>query len=176
MLSSFISKLIVVRQFSLLENEFKILGENFYLQPIKSLVAFQDKVEEKFGKKGLDLIYETSKESFVEFAKEMKKFAESEEKFFDVLLKLISHFGFGNLEIVEIDKKGRRALVEVKNNPFAKEYIKKFGFQKKCVDHLLAGIIAGYFSEFFKEKVKCEEKGCIAKKNLSCKFLVEKAK
>lgn len=174
MLSNFISRLLLIRQFSIIEGEFKILEKNFYFQPIKSLVIFQNKIEKKFNQKGLELIYDSSKEGFIELIKEMKKFAESKERFFDVLLKLITHFGFGNLEMIEINKDKKEAIVEVKNSHFAKEYIKTFGFQKKCVDYFLAGIIAGYFSEFFESKVKCREESCIAKKNLSCKFVVKK--
>jgi predicted hydrocarbon binding protein len=172
MLSSFISKLLLLRQFSLLEEEFKILEKNFYIQPLKQLIILQRKIEEKFGKKGLKLIYETSKQSFFELSKDIGKFAGSKEKFFEALLSLMRHFGFGNVKVVEI-KKNFEAVVQVKHNPFAKEYIKLFGFQKESVDYLLAGMIAGYFSKFFKKDVNCIEKNCIAKGELYCDFIVK---
>ncbi|MEM5852754.1 MAG: 4-vinyl reductase [Candidatus Aenigmatarchaeota archaeon] len=173
MLSSFISRLLLIRQFSILNGEFKILEKNFYFQPIKSLAIFQEKLWKKSRRVGLELIYETSKEGFVDFIRDIKRFAESREKFFNVLLNLVTHFGFGNLEIIEVNEKEKKAVVEVKNNPFAKEYVKIFGAQKKCVDYMLAGIIAAYFSEFFEKNVECEEESCIAKRNLVCKFIVK---
>jgi predicted hydrocarbon binding protein len=171
MFSTFISRLILLRQFSILEDGFKILGENFYFQPMNQLSIFQKKVEEKFGQKGLTLIYETSKQSFFEFIKKVEKFADNRKKFFDVLLNLIRQFGFGNIEVVEI--KEFQAIVQVKNNPFAREYVKLFGFQKKGVDYLLAGILAGYFSKIFDKNVECKEKTCIAKGEAYCNFIVK---
>jgi predicted hydrocarbon binding protein len=176
MFSTFISRLILLRQFSILEDGFKILGENFYFQPMNQLLIFQKKVEEKFGKKGLALIYETNKQSFLEFIKEVEKFADKKEKFLEVMFNFISNFGFGSLKIVEIKEKELKVIVEAKNNIFAKEYVKKFGFQKSGVDYFLAGILAGYFSKFFDRNIECVEENCIAKKDSSCRFLVKKAK
>ena len=171
MFSTFISRLILLRQFSILEDGFKILGENFYFQPLKQLIILQKKIEEEFGRKGLTLIYETSKQSFFELSKYMSKFAGRKEKFFEVLLNLVRHFGFGDIEIVEI-KEQFQAIVQIEHNPFAKEYAKKFGFQNKTVDYLLAGIIAGYFSIFFDKDVNCTEKSCIAKGEAYCNFII----
>jgi len=176
MFSPFISKLLLVRQFSVLENEIKILGKNFYLQPIQQLVIFQRSVEKKFGKKGLDLIYESGMESFFRMSKDMEKFSESKNKFHEAMVNIIKHFGFGNLEIVEIKQEELRAKIIVKNNPFAKEYVKLFGYQKNCLDYMLSGIIAGHFSNFFGKKVKCKEDSCIGRKNPMCEFTVSKLK
>lgn len=176
MFSTFISRLILLRQFSILEEGFKILEENFYFQPLNQLLIFQNNVRKKFGKKGLDLIYETNKESFLDFIKEVERFADKKEKFLEVIFNFISHLGFGSLKILEINEKELKAIVEIKNNNFAKLYVKKFGFQKECVDYFLAGILAGYFSKFFDKNVDCKEESCIAKKDQSCRFIIKKAK
>jgi predicted hydrocarbon binding protein len=106
-------------------------------------------------------------------SKDMEKFSESREKFFEVLTELVRHFGFGNIQIVEVKEKESKAAVQVKDNPFAKEYVKLFGFQKEVVDYSLAGIIAGYFSKFFDKDVDCKEEICIAKKFPICRFVVK---
>ncbi|MEM5772703.1 MAG: 4-vinyl reductase [Candidatus Aenigmatarchaeota archaeon] len=176
MFSTFISRLILLRQFSILENEFKILGTNFYFQPINQLLIFQKKLGKNFGKKGINLIYETGKQSFIELIKDIEKFADKREKFFEVIFNFINHLGFGSLKILEINEKELKAIVEIKNNNFANLYVKKFGFQKECVDYFLAGILAGYFSKFFDKNVDCKEESCIAKKDQSCRFIIKKAK
>ena len=176
MFSPFISRLLLLRQFSILENEIKILGKNFYLQPIEQLVIFQRNIEKKFGKKGLDLIYESGRESFFKMSKDMEKFSESRNRFHEAMINMIKHFGFGNLEIVEIKQEELRAKIIVRDNPFAKEYVKSFGYQKNCLDHMLSGIIAGYFSNLFRKEVKCKEDSCIGKENLMCEFTVSKLK
>lgn len=167
---------MLLRQFSLLENEIKILGKNFYLQPIQQLVIFQKNIEKKFGKKGLDLIYESGRESFFQMSKDMEKFSESRDRFHEAMINIIKHFGFGNLEILEIKQEELKAKIIVKDNPFAKEYVKLFGYQKNCLDYMLSGIIAGYFSNFFRKNVKCREDTCIGKKDLMCEFIVSKLK
>ena len=157
-----------------MENEIKILGKDFYLQPLQQLATLQKNLDDKFGKKGLDLLYETGKESFFKLSRDMEKFYDNKEKFYQVLSSLISNFGFGEIEIIEIKQKELKAKVKVKTNPFAKEYIKLFGFQKKAIDYLLSGIIAGYFSKFFEKNVECKEESCIGKRNQICEFVVGK--
>jgi len=172
MISDFIRNLLYLRQFYLLEKEFRIFGKNFYIQPMKQLAFFQRNLEKKFGKKALNEIYEASKQSFFEICKDWKKFSTNKKTFLDAVLKLIQHFGFGEIEIVEIKEKENRASLQLKANHFAKEYLKLFGKQKSCVDYLLAGILAGFFSEYFEKEVECEEKNCIAKGETFCSFLV----
>ncbi len=139
---------------------------------MKQLAFFQRNLEKKFGKKALNEIYEASKQSFFEICKDWKKFSTNKKTFLDAVLKLIQHFGFGEIEIVEIKEKENRASLQLKANHFAKEYLKLFGKQKSCVDYLLAGILAGFFSEYFEKEVECEEKNCIAKGETFCSFLV----
>lgn len=172
MLSAFISKLLLARQLALTEREFKILERNFYLQPMKQFSLLQKNFEKKFGKKILKEIYNSSKQSFYEICKDMRKFSASEKAFFDAILNLINHFGFGEIEIVEMNEKEFRVIIQMKSN-FAKEYIKEFGKQKSCVDYLLSGILAGFFSEYFNKDVECDEKNCIAKGNAFCNFVIK---
>ncbi|MEM5790785.1 MAG: V4R domain-containing protein [Candidatus Aenigmatarchaeota archaeon] len=170
MFSKFISKLLLARQLILTEKEFKILEKNFYLQPMRQFLLLQKNFEKRFGKNGLEEIYNSSKQSFYEICKDMRKFSASDKTFFDAILSLINHFGFGEVEIVEM--KEARVLIQVKSN-FAKEYVKEFGRQKACVDYLLSGILAGFFSEYFKKDFDCEEKNCIAKGNAFCNFIIK---
>jgi len=171
MLSVFISKLLLARQFTLSEKEFKIFNKGFYLQPLKQLAFLQKKLEEKFGEKGFQMLYETGKESFFEMSKELE--SPPRAAFLNALLSLLQHLGFGKIEIIEIKDEKQEARVKVKDNPYAKEYLKMFGVQKTPVDHLLAGVIAGYFSIYFNKDVDCTEESCIGKGNLICEFLVK---
>lgn len=172
MLSTFISKLLLARQFTLTDKEFKIFDKGFYLQPLKQLAFLQKKLEKKFGQEGLNCLYEVSKQSFFEMSKDLEKFSQTRNVFLNVLSVFIQHLGFGKVEIVEVKNEEYKAKVKVKDNPFAKEYIKLFKIQKKSIDYLLAGIIAGYFSTYFQKEVSCKEERCMGKGNLACEFTI----
>jgi len=123
------------------------------------------------GKKD-NILYQSAKEDFFKISREMKKYAASKEIFLKYLLTLISHAGFGNVEIVNM--KETSATLQVKSNKFAETYRKKFGKQKKSVDLILAGMLAGFFSVYFDASVDCREEECIAQGKNFCTFILEK--
>jgi hypothetical protein len=151
MLSSFIAKLLLARQFSINEREIRILGRGFYLQPLRQLAVLQHSLLERFGEDGLRIIYEAGKASFMELSKEMERFSADRSKFLEVIMNFIKHFGLGDAQLIKMDEKGCKARVEARENPFAKEYLKLFGVQRRCIDSLLAGVLSGFFSVFFKK-------------------------
>jgi predicted hydrocarbon binding protein len=173
MLSPFISRLLLVRQFSIAEKEMKMLDENFYMQPMQHLVRMQAEMEKKFGRKGLDMIYEVAKDSFIGLSNDLEKFSENRGKYFDVLANVIKNMGFGEIEIVQVTPEQHKAIVQLKYNPFAKEYVKRNGFQKHTVDYHVAGMISGYFTKFFGTEADCKEDACIAMGKPACKFTVK---
>jgi predicted hydrocarbon binding protein len=172
MLSPFISRLLLVRQFSIIEKEMKVLDENFYMQPMQHMVRMQVETKKRFGQKGLDLIYDVAKESFLGLSSDLEKFSENRGKFFDVLANVIKNMGFGEIEIVQVRPEQHVAIVQLKYNPFAKEYVKRFGFQKQNLDYHVAGMIAGYFTKFFGTEVECKEDSCMGRGQPTCKFTV----
>lgn len=168
MLSSFISKLLLGRQLDWTEEEVKIFGKDFCIQPLEILVSVQKKLKDK---KKANILYKSAKESFFQFSKEMGKHAATKDLFMKYLLALISHFGFGRLKVIEL--KENSAKLQVEKNRFAEMYREKFGTQKEPVDILLAGMIAGFFSAYFGKDVDCKEKLCIAQKKNVCSFFVQ---
>jgi len=173
MLSIFLRKLLLARQATLDEGEITILTKNFYMQPLFQLVVLQEKLRKDLGKKGLKLIYEVGKSGFSDLLERIEKFSSKKEEFQSLWLNVLKLCGIGNLEIIEIDKQNFEAMLQTNKNPFALEYLKKYGKQKECVDHLTAGIIAEFFSRFFGKEVECEEKSCIARGNAYCNFVVK---
>jgi len=169
MLSPFLSKLLLGRQLEWSEKGLKILGKDFFVQPLEFLAMLQKELEKIKKEK---ILYQYAKQDFFKISREMKKYAASKEIFLKYLLALISHAGFGNVEIVSM--KEASATLQVKNNKFAETYMKKFGKQKKSVDLILAGMLAGFFSVYFDTSVDCREEGCIAQGKNFCTFLLEK--
>jgi predicted hydrocarbon binding protein len=157
---------------SLCEKEVKIFGKNFYLQPLDQLALLQKKLEESFGKKGLELLYESTKQGFFETSKGLEGLSEVKSEFLTELHNLVKHLGFGNVKIVEVNDKECKALVKVEENPFPEEYVDAFGIKKEPVDHLLAGIIAGYFCKYFERNVDCREVSCKVEGKQYCEFVV----
>lgn len=175
MLSSFITKLLLTRQFSMSEKEVKLLGKNFYLQPLSQLVLLQEKLQEKFGEEGAKLIYEAGKASLLEMGRELQKFSSRKYELLEVMVSFLRHFGLGDIQLLRMDERECRVEIEIKENPFVKEYLKLFGVQPKCVDLLLAGMLSGFFSVFFKRGVECKEKSCMGRGNPVCMFVIKPA-
>jgi predicted hydrocarbon binding protein len=167
MISGFISKLLFGRELEWSEKEIKIFGKDFCLQPVDILLSVQKKLKDK---KKSRILYESAKENFFHFSKEMSKYGDK-ELFMRYMLTLISHLGFGTLKVVDL--KESSAKVQVEKNRFAEMYRKKFGTQKEPVDLLLAGMIAGFFSAYFGKDVDCKEKFCAAQGKNVCSFFVQ---
>jgi predicted hydrocarbon binding protein len=176
MISTFIRKLLRFEEstafkglaLSICEKEVKIFGKNFYLQPLEQLAFLQKKLEEKLGKEGLELLYQTAKEGFSNLAKELEGLSDVRSEYLIELQNLVKHLGFGNVKVIEVNDRECKGLVRVEENPFP-DLVETKG----CVDYLLAGIIAGYFCKYFEKNVECKEVACKAEGKRYCEFIIQ---
>jgi predicted hydrocarbon binding protein len=172
-MSTFLRKLLLARQASFEEGEIKILEKHFYMQPIFDFLAFQHDSKKKFGNKILKMMYENGKSTAKDIVAHFEKLGIKKSQLIKVWIDWINMYGIAQLEIVSIDEKKFRVKVKSNKSSFAREYVRRFGIQKKPVDYVLAGAIAGFFSKYFGKKVECKEVNCIAKGETSCQFVVK---
>lgn len=82
----------------------------------------------------------------------------------------ISYSGWGKLQTMDLDFKKKRAIIHLRDNPFAVNH------SKKPIDHVMRGILAGFFSGLFNEEMDCVETKCCSCGKENCEFILKKAK
>jgi len=163
MMSAFLSKLLTTRQASFTEEEIEIFDLNFTMQPLLSLVKFQNETKDgvRMGKLGYFI-----SESIVSHFK--KRFAIEEKKMTSLWTNLFNISGLGKVDVVDITKE--RTILKLEKNNFAELYKREYGIQKQPVCHLLTGIFKNFIEKTAEKKVKCKEISCIAMGNRVCTF------
>ncbi|MFC2143227.1 V4R domain-containing protein [Candidatus Aenigmatarchaeota archaeon] len=169
MLSGFLKKLLLSRQASLIEGEIKLLGHPFYLQPLSELIFLHYDMKKKFGKKGVEVLYDSGKKSSKDFFNKIQRFTVKKSDKIKLFINLLNLYGFGEINVIS-HVNNKKATLEVGNNVFAKNYAAKYGKQKDPVDHLLAGLLSGFFEELWKKKTTGKEIICIASSKTKCRF------
>jgi predicted hydrocarbon binding protein len=86
------------------------------------------------------------------------------------LAEFFSSWGWGDFEVVHLDKLNRRAIVVVEQNPVGKALL---GKSSAAVDHVLRGLLAGTFSYIFKDRIDCVEHQCMAQNAKNCEFILK---
>jgi predicted hydrocarbon binding protein len=165
MISPFFKKLLFSRTVDVGNGEFKIFNKNFFLGPVMAFVKLREELK---SKNSLDVLYkfgEDISKSIFEYSKKMGTEKDECMKFW---LNMINLSGFGDMEIIEISNDKCSVVVNCKNSPIASEYV-RLG-KKENADEILAGMIGGFFTEFFGKRVCCQEVSCIAKGNRYCQF------
>ncbi|MCX6799450.1 MAG: 4-vinyl reductase [Candidatus Diapherotrites archaeon] len=79
--------------------------------------------------------------------------------------------GWGTIKNVDLDMQGRKAIVQVLNNPLTAQLRGKV---KTASDHILRGILAGIFTKVFAENVECVETHCVALGGEDCEFIIKR--
>jgi len=163
MMSAFLSKLLTTRQASFTEEEIEIFDLNFTMQPLLSLVKFQNETKDgvRMGKLGYFI-----SESIVSHFK--KRFAIEEKKMTSLWTNLFNISGLGKVDVVDVTKE--RTILKLEKNNFAELYKREYGIQKQPVCHLLTGIFKNFIEKTAEKKVKCKEISCIAMGNRVCTF------
>lgn len=169
MLSSFLKRLLLARQADF-GPEIKILDLNYSLAPLIERVSLQNALRKKFGKKGMQIIYDSGKQFSISIVKQLKdKFGLSGEELGKIYLSLIQTCGFGDIKVIELKK--AKGIFHV-NSLVAKEYLAQ-GIQKEPVDWHLAGMLSGFIQAATGKKVSCKETACIAQGKKICEFIVK---
>ncbi len=168
MISPFFKKLLLSRMIDIGNGEFKIFHKNYFLGSVEALILLREELK----KKGmLDILYKFGENISKEIFNYFKKIGGEKEESVKFWLNMITMAGIGDIELVEFDTESGEVLVNCSNSPIASYYVKEK--KKEKVDELLAGIIGGFFSEYFGKKVKCEEVSCIADGKRICQFRIK---
>jgi hypothetical protein len=165
MVSPFLKKLMFARQFDIDEGRIMVLGEQQIMLPANLLLELQEidpKRTYEFTKKQTAMLIEHY------FNKIGGSFIRSDA----VVCDIFNNFGLGKMEILE--STDAITIIKITDSTIAKDYVKKNNeFTDKVVCHVTSGVLAGMFSYLKKKDLNSEEKECHAKRDASCKFILQ---
>jgi len=169
MLNAFLDKFIYTSTLKYVHNNFYLAEVPFTIVPTDLLVGVCADQNPDFDR----LLYYDVKNSTLK--RLIKQFDVQFGMQGDGSLKLLEDFfvasGWGSIEVENIDPKEKRAIIKVTNSPISTSLKGKVEFP---VDHMLRGVFAGMFSNYFKTPVECVETKCFAMNDPQCEFVIKK--
>lgn len=167
MLNQFLDKYIFTNTLTYKQNNFSLVNIPFLIFPVDLLVEL---VNEKDFEKRKELYYKVKSSSTKNFMPKFDELKIDGKKQLDFVKTLFIASGWGNINLVDLDEEGKKAIVVIENSPFAKELKGKTDF---AVDMITRGILASLFSDFFKTDVDCVESECMAISGEHCKLIIK---
>lgn len=166
MLSPLLKKLIFARQFSVDNGEIQIIQlRNMLISP-DLILQLQEAdsprlytISKKVMKKDLDFL--------------RGKISLEGQGNIQRLEELYELFGFGDIKVIDLDRKKKRGVVNIHNSPIARSYLLSRKASKEPTCNFIAGKIAGMFCFIFKKDVDAKEIKCLSKGDDFCQFIVK---
>ena len=187
MLSSFLQKLLFVKQFSLGDGNIDILGTRHIMLAADALLGLQETDETKTYDFVKDSVFKNMTE-FVEHAKvykalkdiamldviKLSKKVGGEEGMLKTLKDLFDVYGLGSLTIVDLNNEKRTAFLKIDDSSLARAHLNHEKKRSKTtVCTITSAVLAGMFSFLFGKPVDCVEGKCIAKGDTYCEFAIK---
>lgn len=166
MLSAFLKRLLFARQFFIINGKIEVLGVKQVMFPSSLVLDFQ----EIDSKKVYDVTKKELKNTMSTFG---KKLGASGEGLLKEITDIYETLGLGELQIVDLDNKSKKALVRVHNSPIAEAALSEKSKSKTPVCTIIAGALSGMFSHLFGIDVDSQEKVCALQKKDYCEFVIK---
>lgn len=84
----------------------------------------------------------------------------------DLAVALFSNMGLGRMEVTDLSLKSARAVIRMIRS-IECEIARRRGVQEPSA-HFMRGVLAGWFSEFFRRPIKARERMCLAQGRSCC--------
>jgi predicted hydrocarbon binding protein len=174
MLSGFIKRLLMARQAQFVEGDIKLFTLPFFLMPVEHHINMFTKLQDAYGEKGTTIIFESGKDTSAQLVKYFgEKFSMGPStELVNLWKNVFESSGLGEMEVVALKPKEGKAIMRLKNSPFARQYLESKGRSKAPVDYHIAGLFSGLMESMAgKKKVMCKETKCIAAGAPFCEFV-----
>src|SRR3989344_3924106 len=135
-LSAILKKLLFVRQFDIDKGKITILGDREIMLSASAILELQE-IDETAKQSSLKNIrgavehakvYGKMRDVFMEEIAHLgDKIGQSDEGVINTLQELFNIYGLGEINIQELDNKGKTAIVIIRDSALAEEYQKKRG-------------------------------------------------
>jgi len=168
MLNSFFDKFIFTNNLKYRHHNFYLVKLPFLIVPTELITAISNENDMELNQKIYSVIKNSTRKKLIQqFTFDVKL---SRGKVLNLVEEFFTASGWGEIKNIDIDPKGKRAIVVISNAPDSTSKNRP----KISVHHFLRGILAGIFSNYFKTSVDCVETECIAEGKTSCKFTLKK--
>ncbi len=163
-----LTKLMMSRQLVFEEGEIKMLGQNVSIMPVTLFVEMFKQLKKAEPKKYGKIIYSIAEEVGYGWSKRLKnKYGMKTDELIKWDFNTLALAGLGKGELVNMDSKGKKAVIRVYNSTIAK----LMAPSKEVVDFLISGYIGGSAKIIFSsEKMMCQERACKAKLGTHCEY------
>jgi len=169
MLSAFLKRLLFARQFFIINGKIEVLGVKQIMFPSALFLDLQ----EVDSKKVYSLAKKQLRQTMGVFG---KKLGASGEGLLKEVIDIYETFGLGELQVVDLDNKAKKALVRIHNSPIAEAALLEKSKSKTPVCVITSGTLSGMFSYLFGVDVDAEEKFCALQKKDYCEFVIKSKK
>jgi predicted hydrocarbon binding protein len=144
-------------------------GVRYMLVRPDTVVDFQKAVEAAVGEQAAEMMMAGGYTGGSRSSQRYKDvFNYSDEEIVAFMCNMGREIGWGDFEVEEFDRDGRRLIVQVRNSAFAEAY----GSATKGVCHMIRGVMAGMAAGIFGADVTSEETLCRAKGDELCRFVI----
>ena len=164
MLSDFVNKLLFTHQLSLAEGRIEVLGQQNGLFSHQLFVRLQENPQS----------YTIFKEAALQQMKaEFKQLGLAPE--ITYVKQVFELFGFGRMDIIDLDPKQRKAIVHIAKSPFVDYCVSSRQHPaENC--RITAALIAGTLSFLFSADMDAIEQQCSLQGKGYCEFIVKEAR
>jgi len=164
-LAAILKKLLFGRAFSTERGRIKLFGRmDWTLFPSRALAINLQRIGEKLGEKFVyELGYQAGKDAAKEMIKYMGLKPRSGWATQKTVIALLDFIGFGRLEFVKVNKKGRHhhIIVHVRDNPVIEHGIKIFGSRSVACKWFMGVYAAHGEMEWGLSHVRLKENKCM---------------
>ncbi len=143
-----------------------------------AFAVLQKAISDLYGSEGNNLIYLLAKIHGKNSTQIMVKrfgFKPNEENF-SYFVDGSTLVGMGTMKLKEYDLSSKNAILESYDSTIPKKYIDLFCKSDFPIDNYMRGILAGGAEPLIGKEMKCTERKCMAKGDLSCEYHINHSK
>ena len=169
----FVTKLLMSGQLKFEKGKLSIFDQRVLIVPLELiLILIRESLKDK---KLAHYVYESSKESVIDFCKSIqKKLNLSNKDTLDVLLGLTEMNGYGEITPIKIDYDKKLAIFHLKGLPSKAFFGKMRVNENTAVDIYWCGLVAGGMSFVFSDDINCLETRCVITGKETCEVVAAK--
>lgn len=166
MLSAFIKRLMFARQFDIDNGKIEVLGINQIM--LSSSVISQ--LQEIDKKKTFEVIRNVIFKNISGYG---KRLGAKSDGLINVISDIYETLGLGKMEIIDLDRENKRALIKIHESTIANAYIadKIKSSEPACI--VISAVLSGMFSYLFDKEVIAVEQECIVLGKNNCEFIIK---
>ncbi len=170
-----IRKLVGLNAIVFSNGEFKIWNVRMLFLPYKSLAFIQQSLEQKFGKKAVDFLYQIGRlQAYTGTRLIIKKFGiKNSKEEYNLFAQQTMMIGFGVSKLVRVNRAKKHLIIELESNPYMEEFTREYGKSNSPSDHYLRGLITGAVEALWGKGLFTIETRCIRQGREKCVFEVK---